>query len=199
MGNAASTGTHNRSVEKVGHPKLLQRKGNDTVLIEAQPNAEKRQDLPTLEVSCNGEVVQRLPLDSSRILIGRADDNDVAVPSRYVSRHHILLIRDRDSTIVVDLNSTNGTFINGKPVAYEILEDEDVITVDRHSMFVEYSIRFINPVKSTRGRFRDTESFEAFIKKALAETARLLGKSDTDLLPRLSENVPTEMGIIDDR
>ena len=33
----------------------------------------------------------------------------------------------------------------------------------------------------------------------LAETARLLGKSDTDLLPRLSENVPTEIGIIDDR
>lgn len=199
MGSAASRGTHDRSVEKVDHSKLLERKGNDTVLIEAQPNAEDRQDVPTLEVSCNGEVAQKLPLDSSRILIGRADDNDVSIPSHYVSRHHILLIRHRDSTILVDLNSTNGTFINARPVQYEELEDGDEITVDRHSMFVEYSIRFINPLKTTRGRFRDTKAFEAFIKKALAETARLLGKSDTDLLPRLSENVPTEIGIIDDR
>ncbi|NNC58010.1 MAG: FHA domain-containing protein [Woeseiaceae bacterium] len=134
-----------------------------------------------------------------RLLIGRSEDNDISIPSSYVSRHHILLVRHGGSTILVDLNSTNGTFVNSKRVNNHVLADNDVITVDLHSMFVQYSIKYCSSRSTSHGTLDDIESADVVIEKALAEIGNLLESSDTDLLPALSEDVPTEVGFVDDR
>lgn len=154
---------------------------------------------PTLKLKRNGTEIQELSLDLPQFLIGRANDNDILIPSPYVSQHHILLIRRGDSTILIDLNSTNGTFVNSKRVYRRVLANNDVITVDHHNMFVMYRIEYSDPCAATHGTSDDVEPVDPAIEKALAGFENLLVGGDTDLLPKLSEDVPTVVGIIDDR
>lgn len=49
------------------------------------------------------------------LTIGRADDNDLALPKdEFASSHHARIESQRDGVWVLDLDSTNGTFVNGK-------------------------------------------------------------------------------------
>ncbi|NIQ57494.1 MAG: FHA domain-containing protein, partial [Gemmatimonadetes bacterium] len=48
--------------------------------------------------------------------VGRATDNDVQFPDRSVSRHHCRIRREEDRWTIEDLESTNGTLVNGTPV-----------------------------------------------------------------------------------
>ena len=149
-----------------------------------------------LKLMRNGTEIQELSLDLPQLLIGRTDDNDVSIPSRFVSQHHILLMHHGDSTILVDLNSTNGTFVNSERVYRHVLANDDVITLDHYSMFVTYSIQYSDPSMTTHGTSDDVDPV---IEKALANLENLLVGGDTDLFPALSEDVPTVVGLIDDR
>lgn len=159
----------------------------------------KKAGLPTLKLTRNEIVVQEVFFDAPQILIGRTDDNDISIPSSYVSRHHLLLFRRDDSTILVDLNSTNGTYVNSERVYNHKLAHNDVITIDLHSMFVTYRITFSDPSMTARGASKELDPEDAVIAKALANFGNLLAKSDTYLLPTLSEDVPTVVGFVDDR
>jgi len=181
------------------HPMLPQQAKTGAASTKAERQSDKPAGFPTLKLTCNGTAIQELSLDFPQLLIGRADDNDMSIPSDYVSQHHILLIRRSGSTILVDLNSTNGTFVNSERVYKHVLANDDVITVDRHSMFVTYSIEYSDPSTTTHVTLDDVESVDPVIEKALANFENLLVGGDTDLLPKLSEDVPTVVGFIDDR
>jgi pSer/pThr/pTyr-binding forkhead associated (FHA) protein len=156
-------------------------------------------DCPTLTLMRNGVKIQELSLDVPELLIGRTDDNDMSIPSPYVSQHHILLIRRGGSTVLIDLNSTNGTFVNSRRVDKHVLTNDDVISLDQHSMFVTYSIEYTESSGTTRGTLHDIEPVDPVIEKALENFENLLVGGDTDLLPELSEEVPTVVGFTDDR
>jgi pSer/pThr/pTyr-binding forkhead associated (FHA) protein len=70
--------------------------------------------MPTRLVSLNG----RMDIDLSGILIvvGRNHDCDVRVDSSRVSRRHCCLVLRHDEVVIRDLNSMNGTWVNGQPV-----------------------------------------------------------------------------------
>src|SRR5450432_4284253 len=59
---------------------------------------------------------RELSSDSRRISIGNAPDNDLVIGMQGVSRHHAKIERRRDSYRVIDLESSNGTFVNGERV-----------------------------------------------------------------------------------
>ncbi len=176
-----------------------QRTKRGAALTEAGRESGKHAGLPTLQLTRNGTIIQELSLDLPQILIGRTEDNDMTIASTYVSRHQILLVRHGGSTILIDLDSTNGTFVNSRRVSNHVLAHDDVIAVDRHSMFVQYSIKYSDPYMTTHGTWDDLEPADIVIEKALAKIGGLLEKSDTDVLPALSESVPTVVGFIDDR
>jgi len=178
---------------------LPQRTQEQTAPTEAKRQSASPEHAPTLRLSCNGRTLQEFPLTLPRLLIGRSDENDMPIPSRYVSRHHILLVNHGGSTILIDLNSTNGTFVNSKRVHNCVLANDDVITIDLHSKFVQYSIKYSDPLTTTHSTLGAIESAEKVIAKALADAGKLLGKGDTDLLPTLSEDIPTVVGYLDDR
>lgn len=178
---------------------LPQRTQEQTALTEAECQSAQPEGLPTLRLSSNGRTLEELPLTQPRFLIGRSDETDIAIPSRYVSRYHILLLRHGSLTILIDLNSTNGTFVNSKRVYSCVLVNDDVITVDLHSKFVQYNLKYSDPLTKAHSPLGDIESVEEVIAKALADAGRLLGKDDTDLLPKLSEELPTVVGYVDDR
>ena len=69
------------------------------------------------------------PLKSNSTTIGRQADNDIVLDSPGVSRHHARLDLDDSSYRLVDLSSTNGTFLNEKEVDEALLTDGDSISL----------------------------------------------------------------------
>jgi pSer/pThr/pTyr-binding forkhead associated (FHA) protein len=69
----------------------------------------------------------RLELDE--IIIGRGQDAHVCIESGAVSRRHAALIRSDDQYICVDLNSSNGVYVNGQRVTRMELRDSDTVQV----------------------------------------------------------------------
>ena len=69
--------------------------------------------------------------------IGRLSDNSVMIDSPAVSSHHACVFRDGDQFVVEDLQSTNGTFVNGKRVSRHALQQGDVVTVGKHQLVLD--------------------------------------------------------------
>ncbi|MFK7887230.1 MAG: AAA family ATPase [Gammaproteobacteria bacterium] len=89
---------------------------------------------PKLVLLRDGEIVKRHVLESRRVLIGRDADNDLPVASEFISRHHAQISFYRGAYWVMDLKSTNGTFVNGKRIRRRRLKDRDVIAVGHHRL-----------------------------------------------------------------
>jgi hypothetical protein len=63
--------------------------------------------------------------------IGRTPDNDLQVDASFVSRHHAVLLLTGNQTVIEDLNSTNGVYLNGTRITRETLSDGDVVMVGK--------------------------------------------------------------------
>ena len=75
-----------------------------------------------------------VPLNKERITIGRRADNDVSLPHLAVSGEHAAIVTILADSFLEDLNSTNGTLVNGKAIAKHFLRDNDQIDVGRHKL-----------------------------------------------------------------
>jgi type II secretory pathway predicted ATPase ExeA len=89
---------------------------------------------PVIRLTYNGEVVQQFKFTGTRLLIGRSEHNDIQIESEFISRHHVLLVRHGDSTLLMDLNSANGTYVNSWRVANKILAHEDTVMIGDHGI-----------------------------------------------------------------
>ena len=74
------------------------------------------QTVGQLVVSLEGNVIQHYTLDRERMIIGRNELNDIPVSSRFVSRHHAVLVNKPQGSYLIDLKSTNGTYVNSTAV-----------------------------------------------------------------------------------
>lgn len=70
-----------------------------------------------------------LPLRQSVLNIGRRLDNHLVLSDPRVSRNHAQLRSSRGNYVIFDLNSTGGTYVNGKRVTQQILKPGDVISL----------------------------------------------------------------------
>jgi len=73
-------------------------------------------------------------LRRERVTIGRRADNDVCLPNLAVSGEHAVVVTILTDSFLEDLGSTNGTLVNGKPVAKHLLRDGDQIDIGRHKL-----------------------------------------------------------------
>jgi hypothetical protein len=86
-------------------------------------------EMPMLVV-VEGSASQRMLIDQPVILVGRGDDCDLVVSDRQVSRRHARIRQEEDSYVLEDLNSKNGTFLNGQEVTSpQRLKDGDSIQI----------------------------------------------------------------------
>jgi predicted component of type VI protein secretion system len=77
-------------------------------------------------------------MNKERYTIGRLPDNDIRIDNPAVSGHHSLIINILNDSFLEDLNSTNGTYVNGKLIKKHALQHGDVVTVGHHQLrFVE--------------------------------------------------------------
>ena len=72
-------------------------------------------------------------------ILGRLDTNDIPVRDKKASREHAKIYLQGQKYAIVDLNSSNGTFVNGAQVTKQLLEDGDEIEIGTVRM------RFDNP------------------------------------------------------
>jgi pSer/pThr/pTyr-binding forkhead associated (FHA) protein len=91
-----------------------------------------------LVLSLDGQVMAEYNMNKERYTIGRLPDNDIRIDNPAVSGHHSLIINILNDSFLEDLNSTNGTYVNGKLIKKHALQHGDVITVGHHQLrFVE--------------------------------------------------------------
>src|SRR5947209_5954461 len=64
-----------------------------------------------------GGSTQRLDFEAEEITIGRVDENDICLPKGNISKKHTRIVVKDGKVIVLDLKSTNGTYVNGKKLA----------------------------------------------------------------------------------
>jgi pSer/pThr/pTyr-binding forkhead associated (FHA) protein len=91
-----------------------------------------------LILSLDGQVLAEYNMNKERYTIGRLPDNDIRIDNPAVSGHHSLIINILNDSFLEDLNSTNGTYVNGKLIKKHALQHGDVVTVGHHQLrFVE--------------------------------------------------------------
>jgi general secretion pathway protein A len=87
-----------------------------------------------LLVATDGRTVEDRMLHVGRIIVGRTPDNDLQIDSRFVSRHHCQIITSLHSSVIEDLNSTNGIYVKSKRVRRHYLNDGDVVVIGKHEL-----------------------------------------------------------------
>ena len=94
-----------------------------------------------LILSLDGQVLAEYNMTKERYTVGRLPDNDVRIDNAAVSGHHGLIINILNDSFLEDLNSTNGTYVNGKLIKKHALTHGDVITIGHHHLrFVDSQV-----------------------------------------------------------
>src|SRR5947208_1173128 len=109
--------------------------------------------LVVLHGPLKGNVVEFV---NDQISIGRDKSNSVCVRDKLVSRSHAVIRRNSGSIEITDLDSSNGTFVNGVAVRERVLEGGDQIRIG-HTLFVlvtetEDLAQFPSEVRLDEGR-----------------------------------------------
>jgi pSer/pThr/pTyr-binding forkhead associated (FHA) protein len=87
-----------------------------------------------LILSLDGQTLAEYNMTKERYTVGRLPDNDIRIDNPAVSGHHSLIINILNDSFLEDLNSTNGTYVNGKLIKKHALQQGDVVTVGHHQL-----------------------------------------------------------------
>ena len=88
--------------------------------------------MPKMIISLDGVVLREVQLTKDRVTLGRRPYNDIVIDHLAVSGEHALVQVLGRETFIEDLNSTNGTYINGKTVKKQLLKNGDVIEIGKY-------------------------------------------------------------------
>lgn len=94
--------------------------------------------MPKMIVSIDGVVIKEVQLTKDRTTLGRRPYNDIVIDNLAVSGEHAVLQLTGNDVYLEDLNSTNGTYVNGKAVKKQLLQNNDTVEIGK------YKIKFIN-------------------------------------------------------
>ncbi|MFG6447477.1 FHA domain-containing protein [Roseateles sp. BYS180W] len=87
-----------------------------------------------LMVSLDGVVIKEIQLTKDKTTLGRRPYNDVVIDNLAISGEHAVLQMVGSDVFIEDLNSTNGTYINGKAIKKQLLNHADVIEVGKYKI-----------------------------------------------------------------
>ncbi|HAT72068.1 MAG TPA: hypothetical protein DCS63_04555 [Elusimicrobia bacterium] len=90
--------------------------------------------MPKLMIKFEAAFIREVKLDKPSFTLGRKPDNDIPLDNAAVSGHHCKVYESGGTWFVEDLNSTNGTFVNGKKVLKAGLKTGDTVTVVKYSL-----------------------------------------------------------------
>ena len=108
--------------------------------------------MPKMIVSIDGVVIKEVQLSKDRTTLGRRPYNDIVIDNLAVSGEHAVLLMTGNEVYLEDLNSTNGTYVNGKAVKKQLLQNSDTVEIGK------YKIKYIN--EAPAGGFEKTMIFK---------------------------------------
>lgn len=100
--------------------------------------------MPKMIVSIDGVVIKEVQLTKERTTVGRRPYNDIVIDNLAVSGEHAALQMAGGEVYLEDLNSTNGTYVNGKVAKKQLLQNGDTVEVGK------YRIKFVDDAAGDR-------------------------------------------------
>jgi hypothetical protein len=117
-------------------PELGKVAAGHTMVLDAQALLKDRPRAPKAFVDLPSER-RRVALGVEPVTVGRDPDNDVVLDDRRVSRRHAEIRLRLGRYTLYDLQSTNGTFVNGRRVAEVVLGDGDRILIGGTELVIQ--------------------------------------------------------------
>lgn len=139
-----------------------------TLSSDGSAGGERRIVLGRILVGVNGQTIAERELTPGRFIIGRTPDNDLQIDSKYISRHHAQIITSVHTSVLEDLNSTNGIYVRSKRVRRRMLNDGDVVQIGQHEIM--------------------------YFDERLSRTRVPMGDAEDDAVPMLREAVHGDRG-----
>ena len=87
-----------------------------------------------LILSMDNLVLKEIPLDKERVTIGRKPHNDIQIDNLAISGAHAVVVTILNDAFLEDLDSTNGTFVNGRQIKKHFLQNGDVIELGKYRL-----------------------------------------------------------------
>lgn len=131
--------------------------------------------MPKMIVSIDGVVIKEVQLTKDRTTLGRRPYNDIVIDNLAVSGEHAVLQMNGAEVYLEDLNSTNGTYVNGKAAKKQLLQNGDVVEVGK------YKIKFVN--EAADQGFEKTQMVRPSVAAALAAAASGHGVPPVSIAP----------------
>ncbi|MEX1166989.1 MAG: FHA domain-containing protein [Hydrogenophaga sp.] len=94
--------------------------------------------MPKMIVSIDGVVIKEVQLTKDRTTLGRRPYNDIVIDNLAVSGEHAVMQMSGGEVFLEDLNSTNGTYVNGKAIKKQQLKNGDTVEIGK------YKIKFVH-------------------------------------------------------
>src|SRR5690349_1785870 len=95
---------------------------------------ERQAAMGKLVVSLDGVVIKEVQITKDKTTLGRRPYNDIVIDNLAVSGEHAVLQMVGSDVFIEDLNSTNGTYINGKAVKKQLLAHNDTVEVGKYKI-----------------------------------------------------------------
>jgi hypothetical protein len=131
-----------------------------------------------LILSMDGLTLKEIPLSKERTTIGRKPHNDIQIDNLAISGEHAVVVAILNDCFLEDLNSTNGTFVNGQSVKKHFLQNNDVIELGK------YRLKFVAEVvqaPSAGADFEKTMVLRPDVMRKTAEQVAGKGFGDTQV------------------
>ncbi|QDX80052.1 hypothetical protein B9N43_01550 [Denitratisoma sp. DHT3] len=87
-----------------------------------------------LILSMDGLLLKEIPLAKERTTIGRKPHNDIQIDNLAISGEHAVIVTILNDSFLEDLDSTNGTFVNGQSVKKHFLQHGDVVELGKYRL-----------------------------------------------------------------
>lgn len=140
-----------------------------------------------LILSMDNLVLKDIPLNKERTTIGRKASNDIQIDNLAVSGEHAVIVTILNDSFLEDLNSTNGTFVNGQQVKKHFLQNNDVIELGK------YRLKYVNeaPAMASQTDFEKTMVLRPdMMRKAAEQSASMSAEAQAPSLAQPVKPAP---------
>ncbi|MEK6405484.1 MAG: adenylate/guanylate cyclase domain-containing protein [Acidobacteriota bacterium] len=150
--------------------------------------------MPAKIVIRNSESGHSFEFDLTRdeTQIGRsADNNDVVLEESQVSRQHAVIKRNRQAFTLVDLNSANGTFMNGQRVKEHLLRDGDSFSISK------FTVEFKDAAESPSVRYSSREIEGTMVMRTPSEIMSVIPRMDKSAISQADPGAKSVLGYVE--
>lgn len=140
-------------------------------------NQDPDHDAAKLMISVAGNLVQEFDLVHSKTVIGRARLNDVVLDNEFVSKYHAMIFFNNDTYFLVDLNSSNGMYVNSRRVPSAVLKNDDIIEIGNHR------IKLYHPATRSGAKGLMQDLADTSIMKTVADMRRAVAQKLLHVAP----------------